>query len=122
MECGFLATKCGSQAQECNRLCPVSLYSVHLVLRFSSCFAVLVMLVSCFCLPDDLDISPDFFEYFLATYRVLRDDSTLWCVSAWNDNGKIDLVSNEPGKLSNQLLLQIILTVLTKVGQSFCLA
>jgi len=46
---------------------------------------------------DDLDISPDFFDYFLATYPLLRDDPTLWCVSAWNDNGKIDLVANDPG-------------------------
>ena len=46
---------------------------------------------------DDLDISPDFFDYFLATYPVLHADASLWCVSAWNDNGKADLVSDEPG-------------------------
>jgi len=50
-----------------------------------------------FCFPDDLDVSPDFFEYFLATYPVLHVDSSLWCVSAWNDNGKAELVSNEAG-------------------------
>lgn len=44
---------------------------------------------------DDLDISPDFFEYFSATYRILSSDSSLWCVSAWNDNGKTDMISNE---------------------------
>lgn len=38
--------------------------------------------------PDDLDVAPDFFEYFLATYPILRADPTLWCVSAWNDNGE----------------------------------
>uniref|UniRef100_A0A1I7XVC5 Heat shock protein 70 n=1 Tax=Heterorhabditis bacteriophora TaxID=37862 RepID=A0A1I7XVC5_HETBA len=37
---------------------------------------------------DDLDIADDFFEYFLATRYLLEKDSTLWCVSAWNDNGK----------------------------------
>jgi alpha-1,3-mannosyl-glycoprotein beta-1,2-N-acetylglucosaminyltransferase len=41
---------------------------------------------------DDLDIGPDFFEYFLATYTLLRLDPTLWCVSAWNDNGKLNMV------------------------------
>lgn len=47
---------------------------------------------------DDLDISPDFFEYFRALYPILKADQTLWCVSAWNDNGKEALVANEPGK------------------------
>lgn len=41
---------------------------------------------------DDLDIAPDFFEYFLGTYWLLKRDPTLWCVSAWNDNGKAGLV------------------------------
>lgn len=41
---------------------------------------------------DDLDVSPDIFEYFLGTLPLLQADPTLWCVSAWNDNGKINLV------------------------------
>lgn len=41
---------------------------------------------------DDLDVSPDFYEYFAATLPVLQVDSSLWCVSAWNDNGKPELV------------------------------
>ncbi|XP_063228833.1 alpha-1,3-mannosyl-glycoprotein 2-beta-N-acetylglucosaminyltransferase isoform X2 [Bacillus rossius redtenbacheri] len=41
---------------------------------------------------DDLDVSPDLFEYFLGTYALLQRDPTLWCVSAWNDNGKVGLV------------------------------
>ncbi|XP_034951613.1 alpha-1,3-mannosyl-glycoprotein 2-beta-N-acetylglucosaminyltransferase isoform X2 [Chelonus insularis] len=41
---------------------------------------------------DDLDVAPDFFEYFLGTYPLLVIDKTLWCVSAWNDNGKSGLV------------------------------
>ncbi|XP_033725475.1 alpha-1,3-mannosyl-glycoprotein 2-beta-N-acetylglucosaminyltransferase-like isoform X1 [Pecten maximus] len=45
---------------------------------------------------DDLDISPDFFEYFAATYPILTSDPSLWCVSAWNDNGKGGMVSDEP--------------------------
>jgi alpha-1,3-mannosyl-glycoprotein beta-1,2-N-acetylglucosaminyltransferase len=45
---------------------------------------------------DDLDISPDFFEYFRATYPLLHSDPTLWCVSAWNDNGKRDMVADDP--------------------------
>lgn len=38
---------------------------------------------------DDLDIAPDFFEYFSATRYLLDNDPLLWCVSAWNDNGKV---------------------------------
>lgn len=41
---------------------------------------------------DDLDVSPDLFSYFLATLPLLKQDSSLWCVSAWNDNGKLDLI------------------------------
>ncbi|XP_011297852.1 alpha-1,3-mannosyl-glycoprotein 2-beta-N-acetylglucosaminyltransferase isoform X2 [Fopius arisanus] len=41
---------------------------------------------------DDLDIAPDFFEYFLGTYSLLIADKSLWCISAWNDNGKMSLV------------------------------
>ncbi|XP_021347461.1 alpha-1,3-mannosyl-glycoprotein 2-beta-N-acetylglucosaminyltransferase-like isoform X2 [Mizuhopecten yessoensis] len=45
---------------------------------------------------DDLDIAPDFFEYFSATYPILTSDPSVWCVSAWNDNGKNGMVSDEP--------------------------
>ncbi|VDM61721.1 unnamed protein product [Angiostrongylus costaricensis] len=48
-------------------------------------------------LEDDLDVSADFFEYFSATRYLLEIDEKLWCVSAWNDNGKngsIDLSAN----------------------------
>ncbi|CAH0717158.1 unnamed protein product, partial [Brenthis ino] len=41
---------------------------------------------------DDLDISPDFFEYFLGTYPLLFKDPSIWCISAWNDNGKKELI------------------------------
>ncbi|XP_063535975.1 alpha-1,3-mannosyl-glycoprotein 2-beta-N-acetylglucosaminyltransferase-like [Cydia strobilella] len=43
-------------------------------------------------LEDDLDISPDFYEYLRGTYPLLYQDPTIWCVSAWNDNFKKDLV------------------------------
>jgi alpha-1,3-mannosyl-glycoprotein beta-1,2-N-acetylglucosaminyltransferase len=41
---------------------------------------------------DDLEVAPDFFEYFLATYPLLARDRSLYCVSAWNDNGKRNLI------------------------------
>ena len=36
---------------------------------------------------DDLLFSPDLMEYFLAGWHVQRADPTLWCTSAWHDNG-----------------------------------
>ena len=48
---------------------------------------------------DDLDVSPDFFEYFLGLYTVLISDPTLWCVSAWNDNGKETRIGPEADRL-----------------------
>jgi len=48
---------------------------------------------------DDLDLAPDFFEYFVGTYPILNRDPTLWCVSAWNDNGKVGLVDENASDL-----------------------
>lgn len=43
---------------------------------------------------DDLSVAPDFYEYFLGTYPILKRDKSLWCVSAWNDNGKDGLIDS----------------------------
>eukprot|EP00438_Fugacium_kawagutii_P018272 Skav222983 [mRNA] locus=scaffold1827:130196:134485:+ [translate_table: standard] len=40
------------------------------------------------------EIAVDFFSYFEATLPLLRSDPQLFCVSAWNDNGRSDLVMN----------------------------
>ncbi|KAF2885396.1 hypothetical protein ILUMI_20794 [Ignelater luminosus] len=48
---------------------------------------------------DDLDVAPDFFEYFLGTYPLLIKDPYLWCISAWNDNGKLGLVDEKKPEL-----------------------
>nr|XP_020442526.1 alpha-1,3-mannosyl-glycoprotein 2-beta-N-acetylglucosaminyltransferase-like [Monopterus albus] len=48
---------------------------------------------------DDLEVAPDFFEYFRALYPILRSDPTLWCVSAWNDNGRDALVDSSKAGL-----------------------
>ncbi|KAL8570719.1 hypothetical protein ACOMHN_039154 [Nucella lapillus] len=36
---------------------------------------------------EDLDVSPDFFNYFSQTVQLLEEDPSLYCVSAWNDQG-----------------------------------
>ncbi|KAA0192878.1 Alpha-1 3-mannosyl-glycoprotein beta-1 2-N-acetylglucosaminyltransferase, partial [Fasciolopsis buskii] len=41
---------------------------------------------------DDLDIASDFFQYFAATLPMLMASQSLFCVSAWNDNGRPGLV------------------------------
>ena len=38
-------------------------------------------------LEDDLEIAPDFYEYFSAALPILRQDPTLFCISAFNDHG-----------------------------------
>lgn len=48
---------------------------------------------------DDLEIAPDFFEYFQAAFPLLLADPTLWCVSAWNDNGKEQMVDSSQAEL-----------------------
>ena len=48
---------------------------------------------------DDLEFAEDFFEYFEATLPILRSDPTLWCVSAWNDNGKRGLIDETKPEL-----------------------
>lgn len=48
---------------------------------------------------DDLSIAPDFYEYFLGTYPILKKDRSLWCISAWNDNGKEGLIDGSASEL-----------------------
>ncbi|XP_073845135.1 alpha-1,3-mannosyl-glycoprotein 2-beta-N-acetylglucosaminyltransferase [Musca autumnalis] len=48
---------------------------------------------------DDLNVAPDFYEYFLGTHHLLKQDSSLWCVSAWNDNGKANLIDTSHPEL-----------------------
>ncbi|VDO95294.1 unnamed protein product [Soboliphyme baturini] len=45
---------------------------------------------------DDLEVAKDFFSYFSTTYPLLKKDESLFCISAWNDNGKPGLIENDP--------------------------
>lgn len=62
----------------------------------------------CMYVSDDLDIAPDFFEYFMALHPILKSDPTLWCISAWNDNGKEGLTEDDPGKQRNRYFFRVI--------------
>ncbi|TMS35430.1 hypothetical protein L596_002836 [Steinernema carpocapsae] len=48
---------------------------------------------------DDLDISEDFFSYFGATRQLLAKDKSLWCISAWNDNGAASVTDRSKSDL-----------------------
>ena len=39
-----------------------------------------------------MEVAPDFFSYMDAAAPLLLSDPSLLCVSAWNDNGKKDLI------------------------------
>ncbi|KAG0520120.1 hypothetical protein BDA96_08G046200 [Sorghum bicolor] len=43
-------------------------------------------------LEDDMEIAPDFFEYFEAAAKLLDNDKTIMAVSSWNDNGQKQFV------------------------------
>lgn len=45
-------------------------------------------------LEEDLEIAPDFFSYFAATAPLMDQDSSILCVSAWNDHGQQGRVRN----------------------------
>ncbi|KAK3870180.1 hypothetical protein Pcinc_024567 [Petrolisthes cinctipes] len=49
-------------------------------------------------LEEDLDVAPDFFSYFSQTLRLLEEDPSLYCISAWNDQG-YDHTSHDPALL-----------------------
>ena len=60
------------------------------VLYFQAEYAIVV--------EEDLDVSPDFFSFFGQTLRLLDEDSSVYCVSAWNDQG-YEHTSADPTKL-----------------------
>ncbi|OZC09291.1 GNT-I family protein [Onchocerca flexuosa] len=47
---------------------------------------------------DDLDLADDFFSYFAALKPILLADKTIWCISAWNDNGGANITDRKHGE------------------------
>eukprot|EP00208_Stichococcus_sp_RCC1054_P006238 CAMPEP_0206141720 /NCGR_PEP_ID=MMETSP1473-20131121/13874_1 /ASSEMBLY_ACC=CAM_ASM_001109 /TAXON_ID=1461547 /ORGANISM="Stichococcus sp, Strain RCC1054" /LENGTH=454 /DNA_ID=CAMNT_0053536399 /DNA_START=73 /DNA_END=1437 /DNA_ORIENTATION=- len=43
---------------------------------------------------DDMLFAPDFFNYFESTAQILEEDTSLWCVSSWNDHGQKQFVDD----------------------------
>lgn len=48
-------------------------------------------------LEEDIQVAPDFFSYMESTSSILDNDSTLFAVSAFNDNGHVD--NGDPKRL-----------------------
>lgn len=69
-------------------------YDFVIIVEGETCIAHPNHLILSFISSDDLDIAPDFYEYFAGTFPLLRADKTLWCISAWNDNGKEGLIDD----------------------------
>lgn len=46
-------------------------------------------------LEEDLDVAPDFFSYFNQLMPLLDKDPSVYCISAWNDQGYRHSTSNE---------------------------
>ncbi|KAH0924445.1 hypothetical protein HID58_024463 [Brassica napus] len=49
-------------------------------------------------LEDDMEIAPDFFDYFEAAARLMDRDGTIMAASSWNDNGQKQFV-HDPCKI-----------------------
>ncbi len=41
-----------------------------------------------------MDVASDFFEYFAAVLPLMHADPSIYCASAWNDNGQAKFVSD----------------------------
>ena len=44
---------------------------------------------------DDMEVAPDFYSYFASLCPLLDVDPSLWCISAWNDNGKRGFIDTQ---------------------------
>lgn len=73
-----------------NAYCNLALHYKTLLQLFFECLSAPRLIF----LEEDLEVAPDFFSYFEATAPLLDQDSSLYCVSAWNDQGQVGRASN----------------------------
>ncbi|KAL6911198.1 hypothetical protein ACP4OV_000003 [Aristida adscensionis] len=63
-------------------------------------------------LEDDMEIAPDFFDYFAAAAKLLDNDKTIMAVSSWNDNGQKQFVHDpKHGSSMGQFFKQYLETI-----------
>ena len=53
---------------------------------------------------EDLAVAPDFFNYFAAVAPLMDQDSSILCVSAWNDHGQAGRASNNTALLRTDIM------------------
>jgi hypothetical protein len=59
---------------------------------------------------EDLEIAPDFFDYFEALLPLAESDPTIYCISAWNDNGQAKFVRDPSKNLAIFLFVNVRLS------------
>ncbi|EEC74310.1 hypothetical protein OsI_09579 [Oryza sativa Indica Group] len=52
-------------------------------------------LIAYYKIANDMEIAPDFFDYFEAAAKLLDNDKTIMAVSSWNDNGQKQLFTTQ---------------------------
>jgi len=72
--------------------------SQHYKASLTSTFQIFPRAKYTIVLEEDLDVSPDFFSYFSQTIHLLEEDSSIYCISAWNDQG-YEHTSGDPSKI-----------------------
>ncbi|KAF6137493.1 hypothetical protein GIB67_031772 [Kingdonia uniflora] len=55
-------------------------------------------------LEDDIEILPDFFDYFEAAATIMDKDRTIMAISTWNDNGQKQFVHDPKGLYRSDIL------------------
>lgn len=70
--------------------CNLALHYKTLLQLFFECMAAPRLIF----LEEDLQVAPDFFSYFESTAPLLDQDKSLYCISAWNDQGQLGRVTN----------------------------
>lgn len=78
--------RCESSSGHCN----LAMHYLMLVQLFFQCLNAPRLIF----LEEDLQIAPDFFNYFEAAAQILDKDDSLLCISAWNDHGQRGRVLN----------------------------
>jgi len=73
------------------------MYSRHYKYALTTAFRVFPKSPAVIIIEDDLEVSPDFFSYFRRMSELLFDkNENLFCISAWNDNGKDHRIISDP--------------------------
>jgi hypothetical protein len=72
-------------------------------------------------LEEDLEIAPDFFTYFEATTPLMERDSSIYCVSAWNDHGQRGRVKDNRALYRTDIIPGLGWYINSKIGLELAL-